>query len=476
MSAKVTKSRAPRAFKAPERNFGELDAHDTAALLTSAADVALVLDSDGVVRDAALGSEELAEARVERWVGKPWIDSATPETRHKIEALLKNSGPRWRQVNHPDPAGGPDIPVLYSAMPFGRNGRFVAVGRDVRPTAALQQRLVDAQQSMEREFSRLRQAETRYRLLFQISTEAVVIVDAETRRVVEANPAAANLLAAGRRLVGRPFPDGFDASGTRVIKDLLSAALARGQAGDARVSLEDDGGEFLVSASHFRQEGGSHFLLRLAPVRPDSRRMSDGRSRLADLVESAPDGFVVTSTDGRILTANRAFADMAQLAGPELAIGEMLDRWIGNTGTDADVMIGKLREHGSVRLYATSLRSEYGSKSDVEISAVSVPGGETPCFGFAIRAVASRLEPRGKSSRELPHSVENLTRLVGRVPLKDLVGETTDAIERLCIEAALELTGDNRASAAEMLGLSRQSLYVKLRRYGLGELEAEAGS
>ena len=39
----------------------------------------------------------------------------------------------------------------------------------------------------------------------------------------------------------------------------------------------------------------------------------------------------------------------------------------------------------------------------------------------------------------------------------------------LCIEAALELTGDNRASAAEMLGLSRQSLYVKLRRYALDD-------
>ena len=43
----------------------------------------------------------------------------------------------------------------------------------------------------------------------------------------------------------------------------------------------------------------------------------------------------------------------------------------------------------------------------------------------------------------------------------------------LCIEAALELTRDNRASAAEMLGLSRQSLYVKLRRYGLGDLDGD---
>jgi DNA-binding NtrC family response regulator len=53
--------------------------------------------------------------------------------------------------------------------------------------------------------------------------------------------------------------------------------------------------------------------------------------------------------------------------------------------------------------------------------------------------------------------------------LRELVRETTDVIERMCIEAALKLTGDNRVTAAEMLGLSRQSLYVKLRRYGLAD-------
>ena len=47
--------------------------------------------------------------------------------------------------------------------------------------------------------------------------------------------------------------------------------------------------------------------------------------------------------------------------------------------------------------------------------------------------------------------------------------QINSTIEKLSIEAALELTGDNRASAAEMLGLSRQSLYVKLRRFGLAE-------
>jgi transcriptional regulator PpsR len=94
---------------------------------------------------------------------------------------------------------------------------------------------------------------------------------------------------------------------------------------------------------------------------------------------------------------------------------------------------------------------------------------EHACLGFTIRDIGRRLPVEGRSTVGLQRTVGQLTELVGRVPLKDIVGETTDLIEQLCIEAALQLTRDNRAAAAEMLGLSRQSLYVKLRRYGLGD-------
>ncbi len=77
-------------------------------------------------------------------------------------------------------------------------------------------------------------------------------------------------------------------------------------------------------------------------------------------------------------------------------------------------------------------------------------------------------------SRAPSKSLEQIIELIGRVSLKDLVREATDVIERLSIEAALTMTGDNRASAAEVLGVSRQSLYVKMRRHGLLEAEAIA--
>jgi DNA-binding NtrC family response regulator len=56
---------------------------------------------------------------------------------------------------------------------------------------------------------------------------------------------------------------------------------------------------------------------------------------------------------------------------------------------------------------------------------------------------------------------------VGSSSLREILSETTEVVERMCIEAALDLTSNNRAAASEMLGLSRQSLYVKLRKYGL---------
>jgi transcriptional regulator PpsR len=226
----------------------------------------------------------------------------------------------------------------------------------------------------------------------------------------------------------------------------------------------------------FRQEQATLLLVRLAPPAGALAALPppDAQARMLKLVERAPDGFVVTDAAGRILSTNHAFRDLAQLAGEEQTRGESLGRWIGQPGVEFDVLLANLRQHGAVRLFATTLRGEFSAGTRVEISAVAAMNGEPPCYGFTIRDVGARIVALPAAGRERPRSVEQLTELIGRVPLKDLVREATDAIERMCIEAALELTNDNRASAAEMLGLSRQSLYVKLRRYGLGDLGGDA--
>ena len=465
-------------FRAPRNSLGDLDADIAGKLIAAAADVALIVDGEGIIQDVASKGEELAETGLKDWVGKLWIDTVTVESRPKIEALLREmSGdrPRARQVNHPS-SSGQDVPILYSAVPVGEAGRLVAVGRDLRTVAALQQRLVEAQQSMEREYSRLRHAETRYRLLFQLAAEAVVIVDAATLRVIEANPATAEQtgLPAGK-IVGRPLPDLFAPESAENLRTVLASVRATGRPEDVQVQLFDRKSEVRVTASLFRQERSSHFLLRIGAIQVGAGAIivPKTKSRLLTVVENLPDGFVVTGLDQRILTVNQAFLDLAQLATEELARGEPLDRWLGRSGVDVSVLTASLREHGSVQRFMTVLRGEYGSIEEVEVSAVAVASGDQPCFGLTIRHAGRRTRPDTPRLSDMQNSVSHLTELVGRVSLKDLVRETTDVVERLCIEAALELTDDNRASAAEMLGLSRQSLYAKLRRYGIGDLPSD---
>jgi transcriptional regulator PpsR len=467
-----------KAFASPVASFGELDAESVATLIATASDIALILDADGVVTDMAFQSEELANDLRDstEWVGRRLGTCVAPDSRPKVAAMLRDADkasvakPRWRHINHLGEAGK-SVPVLYCAVQAGEGDRIVAFGRDLRALSSLQQKLMAAQETLERDYSRLRETEMRYRLLFQMSSEALIILDANKLRGTECNPAARTLLGFGEQTSGFSLGDIFHPESIESVQSHLNAARAGVRADDITVRLKQGDAGVSVAASLFRQENANCFLVRISQEGGGAASMTDTKRKLLKIVESAPDGFVVTDAAGNILTANAAFLGMAGLVTEEQAQGESLDRWVGRNGVELDVLMSSLRQRGSVRFFTTTVRAEDSTISQVEISAVTVGTGGASCFGFAIRNIGPRLqvEPK-KTAHTLPRSVEQLTELIGRVSLKELVRESTDVIEKMCIEAALELAGDNRASAAEMLGLSRQSLYVKLRRYGLGDL------
>ena len=155
------------------------------------------------------------------------------------------------------------------------------------------------------------------------------------------------------------------------------------------------------------------------------------------------------------------------MSGDASAKGERLQDFLGRSGTDLNVLFSTLKKHGVVRNFATVTRDRYGMEEQVEVSAVAAPADDRNVYAFSIRNVSRRMKENARLDEQLPSTAAQFIELVGRVPLKDIVRESTALIERLCIEAALEISNNNRASAAEMLGLSRQGLYLKLKRVGL---------
>ena len=189
-----------------------------ATLAAVAGDIALVLDANGVIRNVAMGRDAISPA-ADGWVGRAWADTVTGDTRRKIQLLLEEVSDhgvtKRREVNIPGRAG-PDIPVAYAAIRLGEGGPVLAVGRDLRAIAAIQQRFVESQHDMEREYWKRRQADERYRQLFHVATDAVLVVDALTLTIVEANQAAAQLFGqASAELAGRPATLGLDAHSPR---------------------------------------------------------------------------------------------------------------------------------------------------------------------------------------------------------------------------------------------------------------------
>ncbi|WP_439814967.1 transcriptional regulator PpsR [Zavarzinia sp. CC-PAN008] len=466
-------------FRLPEETLGAWDAETAARVTAASSDVALVIDRDGFVLDVSVSTEGLSPEELAGLLKRRWIDTVALDSRPKVAEMLADgrSGVtgRWREINQLLANGA--VPLRCTVVATGSEGRVIALGRDMRPVEALQQHLLHAQQAMERDYARLRQAESRYRVLFQIASEAVLIVDPLARRIVEANPAAGALLGvAHESLAGKPLARVLQAeSGDGGLGVLLDRSTST-RSGPVAVRLADGRDGFVAAASLFNQDGVANVLISLSAQKvPSAADSGEAQRRLLRVLNRVPDAFVVTDDSFAILDANLAFLELTQLPSADAARGQSLGRFLGKTASDMRLMADLLREHGSIRNLGTLARTQYGDQEEVELSAVSARDGLEATHGFVIRRVRRMTLAPATATRELPRTAEQLTQLVGRVSLREIVAETTDVIERMCIEAALHRSGNNRVSAAEILGLSRQSLYSKLNRYGIANSSGDRG-
>lgn len=449
-----------------------------ATFVSVASDIALVIDPGGVITNVALGAEPIT-SRPNDWVGRPWVDTVTGETRQKVEALLQEvqaaGVSRRREVNHPV-VGGADVPVAYAAVRLGRNGPVLAVGRDLRAVSAIQQQFIDAQQSMERDYWRQRQAESRYRMLFHVANDGVMVVDALTLRTVEANRAAAALFhAQPAELVGRLVSDGIAPSLRPTVDELLVAARTTGRPGELRAMVAPIGGASLLptaidlSATPFRADDAMLLLVRLRSVEPP---FGDGGTdhRLTEFVERSPDAIVIADSAGRVLMNNPAFAQLCRDSGglPSdmvTPVGQTLVALLGDTDGRVASALAEARGRGIAELRAAVAGMHAGRQLDVELSAALLAEGDQECIGLTLRRVDGRLASLPPQIGELAGALDRLAAQVGIASLPELLQEATDLAERHLLEATMNRAQGDGMQAAQLLGISAESLWLRMRHH-----------
>ena len=342
-----------------------------APLLEGLADLALTLDADDTVRDAESFTSELPQRSIAAWKGRSLEDTlagAPPEHWHGVrEAVVRGAAAMPVDLVHRFGEGGGELPVQYRLNPLG-DGAVLAVGVDLRPSANLRQQLVNAQQALEQDYWRLRQIETRYRRLFDMLGEGVLVLDAVSLRVLEVNPRADELLHGGEKsLVGKVFPRGFDSASTRAKEELFAQIRALGRGQLHGLTLADGEQRIDVSASFLRQAGEERFLLRLAgrEMAPGTRA---GALFLPAALRNAPDGVALLDADGRIAAVNKAFLELAQLAraGPRARPGSLAGPQWGRSECPAG-QSARARGGQAVRLEHRAPCGQFGAGGDLRL-------------------------------------------------------------------------------------------------------------
>lgn len=420
-----------------------------------ASDIALVIGDDGVIRSVAEGQVPVRAAG-DPWVGRAWVDTVTPETRRKVELLLqeaRTSGvSKRRELNHPG-AGGGSIPVSWAAVRLGHDGPVLAVGRDLRSVAAIQQRMLDAQQDLERDYWQRRQAETRYRLLFQVARDAVLVLDALSLAVIEANPTAAAFF--GRGAAEGALPTEHVEPGSRAaVEELLVTARSSGRASEVRVRLADMSGRpgwaAAISATPFRADDRQCLLVRARHVEP-----------MTDFFEHMPEAAVITDSSGRIRMANPAFVALARAGDESRLRGWLIGDALGDVTARWSALLGQVRANGIIGRAAVTLRVAGAPPIAAEVSGALLAEGDQEDIGFTVH-----LNQPAPAADAAAAPSELVARL-GQTALPELLVNGLQWVERLLVETALERAHHRLDDAAALLAIPPESLFLRMQRLGL---------
>lgn len=442
-------------------------------IISRIADLALVISSAGTVMGVLSNPNSKLQYAFSRWEGQPLVTHLTTESIPKFEerlaAFVEGNGAVVRPVelNHTATPEQDAFPVRYSFHRIGTDGAILLLGQDLRPVAEMQQQLVAAQIALEKDYEAQREYDTRLRVLMSATQEGTLFVSSGTGEITDCNPFAVSLLGVARGdVLGRHLPELLTPMEGGNLLETLSRAAGAPTGNHVRVTTAG-GRELSLRPTLFRATGEQMLLCQLVDAKGISVKSDALEEHLSGLFERGADGIVFINKSGSVLSANDAFMRLTDVVHTQAVKGRTITDFLGRGSVDLNVICENATRTGAMRLYATRLIGEHGVEIPVEIATTLLSNAQEPVFAMVIRD-ASRAEMVRKSSQQITDvDMRSVIELIGSQTLKGIVAKTTDVIEKMCIETAVELTSNNRVAAAEMLGLSRQSLYVKLRKYDL---------
>jgi len=472
----LVKTHPRNSFDEPREPFNVKNFRD---IIANSSDISLLIDKTGKIYEIFLNKNIRLADPLEHWVDRNINDFLTLESQTKIERILKLTENASDELNRPLELnhlgkGEKQIPVSYTVHVLEKNEKILLTGRDLRPIEEIQQQLINAQILLEREYEKYRGFDTRFRVILENATEGLVLIETETGRITDINSTAAHLLSSEViKIVNSNLHQVFKNQSKEVFLESLKTQAAKKKPESLKFTLQKRNVEVNILPLMFRANGEILILCRIEPAQSLNAISEDIIEALMSLYKDCPDGIIFSDDNGFINFANNSFLNLCNITKLENLRGKFLADFLARGVVDQRILMENASENGSIQMYSSNLKTNFGMEIPIKISATHLRNQKFARFGYIVRDDSGNQTQNQGNDTVSEKALQNVMKLVGSAPLKELVADTSDVVERLCIETALELTRNNRVAASEMLGVSRQSLYVKLRKYDLMAKDGE---
>ena len=445
---------------------------DYSEIIPYIGDINIVIDNSGYILQINVPKESPV-ANLKNWTSKNINDYLTIESKEKLDSQITSLSDisqtvtKWFELNHTSLETG-EFPVRYKGFNIPKTKHILLVGNDLSHVAEIQKKFVNSQLALEREYTKYRSFETKYKALVEFTTDPIVLVNGLNGSIVDINQYGYSIFNLKRdKLLGQNIEKFFDWTDNKSLLEVLKSDAVTNSQRTLSLNSSKKSTTVIIKSAIFRAENDLCLMLKFIPVNKNTTPREEFPTVLRKFFENTRDGIVFTDKSGIIKHVNNSFLSLCNTGSDQLILERSFSDFLARGIVDLKVLIEAALDNGTTMPFTTQLISAYEIKIDIEITGTKASNEYGTFICFLISYKPNAITQNTNDVVVSEQATQKIMKLVGSAPLKELVADTNDIVEKICIETALKMTKNNRVATAEMLNLSRQSLYVKLRKYNL---------
>ena len=451
-----------------KKNFLNLTFEKCKSLFNDIYDIYIILDLEGKIYESKV-SQKLREKKFSTNLNKKKIydiisEESIPKIKNQFQLILNNNkhSSKLIEINHIKKGNNDSYPISYSIKKLDKNF-IMMIGKDLLEISNIQKKLVKSQRQLEREYEKYKEFDTKYKVILNQTNDAIIIFEKDSGLIKDININAKKILKIEQK--NKKIYNFLNLLKTKKNKNFKEEIFKHAKLNSELTIKTKKFKKLILKPMIFRSGNDLMILCQIEEYEKTKKNKNNFSEKISNFLNISPDSIVLISEKGMILNSNQSLLQICNITSFNDLEGKNFSEFLEKGMTDLRIICEETLKQGKIKNFQSRMLTTQGMPFDTNISTYMMNSQNKKIIVISIR-LENNLEIKPFQNEQNNNDLKNL---VGSASLKSLVSESSDVVEKICIQTALNMTKNNKVAAAELLEISRQSLYVKLEKYNLLE-------